>query len=72
VSENRLLRRIFAKRRDEATGGWRGLHKEELHNWYSSTIMIRMIKSRRMRWVGHVARIKKEGEFVEPIVWRSK
>jgi hypothetical protein len=53
--ENRVLR-IFGPKRDEGTGGWRKLHNEELHNLYSSPSIIGMIKSRRMRWVGHVAR----------------
>jgi hypothetical protein len=53
VFENRVLRRIFGPKRDEVTGGWRRLHIEELHNLYSSPN--RMIKSRRMRWAGHVA-----------------
>jgi hypothetical protein len=44
-------------KRDEVTGGWRKLHKEELHNLYSSPSIIRMIKSRRIRWAGHVARM---------------
>jgi hypothetical protein len=48
VSENRVLRRIFGPKRDEATGGWRKLHNEELHNLYSSPGIIRMIKLRRM------------------------
>jgi hypothetical protein len=56
VSENRVLRRIFGPKRDEVTGGWRKLHNEELHNVYSSTSIIRMIKSMRMIWTGHVAR----------------
>jgi hypothetical protein len=51
------LRRIFGPKRDEVTGGWRKLHNEELHNVYSSPSIIRMIKSRRMRWAGHVARM---------------
>jgi hypothetical protein len=51
--ENRVLRRIFGAKRDEVTGGWRKLHNEELHNLYSSPSIIRIIKSRRMRWVGH-------------------
>jgi hypothetical protein len=51
-----VLRRIFGPKRDEVTGGWRKLHNEELHNLYSSPNIIRMIKSRRMRWVEHVAR----------------
>jgi hypothetical protein len=57
VSENRLLRRIFGSKRDEVTRGWRKLHKEELHDLYSSSSRIRIIKSRRMRWVDHVARV---------------
>jgi hypothetical protein len=57
VFENRVLRRIFGPKRDEVTGGWRGLHNEELHNLCSSPSIIRMIKSRRMRWAGHVARM---------------
>jgi hypothetical protein len=55
VFENSLLRRIFAEKRDEVTGGWRKLHNEELHNLYSSPSIIRMIESRRKRWTGHVA-----------------
>jgi hypothetical protein len=50
------LRRIFALKRDEVTGGWRKLHNEELHNLYSSPNIIRMIKSKRMRSAGRVAR----------------
>jgi hypothetical protein len=56
VFENRVLRRIFGPRRDEVTGEWSKLHNEELHNLYSSPDIIRQVKSRRMRWVGHVAR----------------
>jgi hypothetical protein len=55
VFENRVLRRIFGPKRDEVTGGWRKLHNEELHGLYSSPSFIRVIKARRMRWVGHVA-----------------
>jgi hypothetical protein len=54
VLENRVLRRIFGPKRDEVTGGWRKLH-DELYYLYSSPGIIRMIKSRRMRWAGHVA-----------------
>jgi hypothetical protein len=50
VFENRVLSRIFGPKRDEVTGGWRKLHNEELHNLYSSPSIIRIIKSRRMRW----------------------
>jgi hypothetical protein len=55
--ENRVLRRIFGSKRDEVTGGWRKLHNEELHNLYSSPSIMRMIKSRRIRWVEYVARM---------------
>jgi hypothetical protein len=55
--ENGLLRRIFGPKRDEVMGEWRKLHNEELHNLYSSPSIIRMIKSRRMRWAGYVAQI---------------
>jgi hypothetical protein len=51
------LRRIFGPKRDEVTGGWRKLHNEELHNLYPSPSIIRMIKSRRMRWAVHMARM---------------
>jgi hypothetical protein len=54
VFENRVLRRIFGPNRDEVIGGWRTLHDEELHDLYCSPSIIRMIKSRRMRWAGHV------------------
>jgi hypothetical protein len=57
VFVNRVLRRIFGPKRDEVTGEWRKLHNEELHNLYSSSNLIRMVKSRRMRWAGHVARM---------------
>jgi hypothetical protein len=57
VSENRVFRRIFGPKRDGVTGGWRKLHNEELHNLYSSPSIIRIIKSRRMRWARHVARM---------------
>jgi hypothetical protein len=59
VLENRALR-IFGPKRDEVTGGWRKLHNEELHSLHSSSSIIRMIKSRRMRWAGHVARIEEK------------
>jgi hypothetical protein len=55
VFENRVLRRIFGPKRDEVTGMWRKLHNEELHDLSSSPTVVRVIKSRRMRWVGHVA-----------------
>jgi hypothetical protein len=56
VFENRVLRRIFGPKRDEVTGELRKLHNKELHDLYSSPSIIRIIKSRRMRWAGQVAR----------------
>jgi PAS domain-containing protein len=57
VFGNRALRRIFGTKRDEVIGGWRKMHNEELHNLYCSPSIIRIFKSRRMRWEGHVARM---------------
>jgi len=57
VFENRVLRRIFGPRRDEATGEWRKPYNEELNDLYCSPNSVRVIKSRRMRGVGHVARM---------------
>jgi hypothetical protein len=59
VFEDRVLRRIFGPKREEVTGEWRRLHNEELNDLYSSPNIIRVIKPRRMRWAGHVARIGK-------------
>jgi hypothetical protein len=56
VFENRVLRRIFGPKREE-DGSWRKLHNDELHSLYSSPNIVRVIKSRRMRWAGHVARM---------------
>jgi hypothetical protein len=64
VIENRVLRRIFGRKGDEVTGGWRKLHNEELHNLYSSPSIIRMIKSRRMSWAGYIARMGRRGMHV--------
>jgi hypothetical protein len=57
VFENGVLRRIFGPKRDEVMGGWGKLHNEELHDLYCSPSISRIIKSRRMRWAGHVARM---------------
>jgi hypothetical protein len=55
VTENRVLRRIFGPKSEEVAEGWRRLHNEELHSLYTSPNVIRLIQSRRMGWVGHVA-----------------
>ena len=58
--ENMVIRRIFGPRRDEITGEWRRLHNEELNDLYSSPNIVGVIKSKRMRWAGHVARMGEE------------
>jgi hypothetical protein len=68
VFENKVLRRIFGPKRDEVTGEWRKLHSEELHNLYSSPDIIRQVKSRRMRWAGHVARMRKKRKVYKVLV----
>ena len=57
VFENRVLRRVFGPKKDEVTGEWRKLHNEELNDLYSLPSSVRVVKSKRMRWVGHVARM---------------
>jgi hypothetical protein len=59
-----VLRRIFGPKRDKVTGDWAKLHNEELHNLYSSPNLIRMFKSRRMRWAGHVAQTGRKGMHI--------
>jgi hypothetical protein len=60
--ENSVLRRIFGPKRQEIAGSWRILHNEELHNLYASPDIIRVIKSRRIRWVGNVVRMGERRE----------
>jgi len=60
VFENKVLSRIFGPRKDEVTGEWRRLHNENFNDLYSSPNIVRVIKSRRMRWAGHVARMGEE------------
>jgi len=60
VFENRVLRRIFGPKWDEVTGKWRKLHNEMFNDLYSSPNTVRVIKSRRMRWAGHLARMGEE------------
>jgi len=64
VFENMVLRRIFGPRRDEVTGEWRILYNEELNNLYSSPNIVRVIKSSRMRWAGHVEGMGEEREYI--------
>jgi hypothetical protein len=70
VFENRVLRRIFGPKRDEVTGEWGILYNEELHDLYSSPSIITIIKSRRMRWAGHVARMGRRGTLIDG--WKSQ
>jgi hypothetical protein len=72
VFENTVLRRIFGPKRDEATGEWRRLHKEELNDLNSSPNITRVIKSRRMRWAGHVACIGEERGAYRILVGRPE
>jgi hypothetical protein len=68
VFENRVLRRMFGPKRDEVTGEWSKLHNEELHNLYSFPYIVRQVKSRRMRWAGHVARMGEERKVYKVLV----
>jgi hypothetical protein len=72
VFENRVLRRIFGPKRDEETGGWRKLRNEELHNLYSSPSIIRVVKSRRIRWAGHVERMGSKRNAYRILVGKSE
>jgi hypothetical protein len=70
--ENTVLRSIFGPKRDGVTGGCRKLHNEELHNLYSSPSIIRIIKSRKMRWAGHVARMGEKGNVYRLLVGKPE
>jgi hypothetical protein len=72
VFENRVLRRIFGPKWDEVTGEWRKLHNEELHDLYSSPSIIRIIKSRRMRWAGYVARMGEKRNAYRVLVGKTE
>jgi hypothetical protein len=72
VFENRVLRRIFGPKGDEVTGEWRKLHNGELHNLYISPDIIRQIKSRRMRWAGHVARMGEGRNLYRVLVGKAE
>jgi len=72
VFENWMLRRIFGPRMDEVTREWRRLHNEELNDVYSSPKIVRVIKSRRMRWAGHVARVGEERGLYRVLVGKPE
>jgi hypothetical protein len=72
VFENRMLRRIFGPKRDDVTGEWRKLHDKEFHDLYSSPSVIRIIKSRRMRWAGNVARMGKKRNAYRLLVVKTE
>jgi hypothetical protein len=72
VFENRVLRRVFGPKRDGVTGGWRKLHNEEIHNLYSSPSIIKIIKSRTMRWMGHVARMGEKRNLYRLLVGKPE
>jgi len=72
VLENMVLRRIFGTRRDDVTGKWRRLHNEELNDLYSSPNIVRVINSRRMRWVVHVARMGEERGVLRVLVGKPE
>ena len=72
MSENRVLRRIFGPKRDGVTGEWRRLHNEELNDLYSSPSIVRVMKSRRMRWAGHVASMGEERGVHKVLVGKPK
>jgi hypothetical protein len=72
VLETRALRRIFGPKWDGVTGGWRELHNEELHNLYSSPSIIKIIKSRGMRWAGHVARMGEKRNVYKLLVGKPE
>jgi len=72
VFENRVLREIFGLKRDEVTGEWRKLHNEELNDLYSSPGIVQVIKSRTMRWVGHVACMGESRDVYRVLVGKSE
>jgi hypothetical protein len=72
VFENRVMRRVFGPKRDVVTGEWRKLHNEELNDLYSLPIIVRVVKSRRMRWAGHVALMGKDRGVHRVLVEKSE
>ena len=72
VFENRVLRRVFGAKRDEVTGEWRKLHNEELSDLYALPNIVRVVKSRRMRWVGHVARVGEGRDVLRVLIGKPE
>ena len=72
VFENRLMRKVFGPKRDEVTGEWRKLHNEELNGLYCSPNIVRVVKSRRMRWAGHVARMRERRSVYRVLVGKPE
>jgi len=72
VFENRVLRRIFGPQKDDVTGEWRKLHNEELNDLYCSPNIVRVIKSRIIRWAGHVARMGEKRSVYRVLVGRTE
>jgi hypothetical protein len=72
VFENMVLRRVFGPKRDEETGEWRELHNEELNDLYSLPNIVRVVKPRRMRWAGHVARMGEDRGFHRVLVGKPE
>ena len=68
VFENKVLRKIYGPKRDEMTGEWRRLHNEELHGLYDSPDVVRIMKSRRLRWSDHVARMREKRRLYSIVV----
>ena len=72
VFENKILRKIFGAKKDEITGDWRKLHSAELHALYSSLNIIRSLKSRRLRWAGHVAHMEQSRNAYRVLVGKPE
>jgi hypothetical protein len=72
VFENRVLRRVFGPKRDKVTGEWRKLHDEELNDLYSLPNIVQVVKSRRMRWAGHVVHMGEERGVYKVLVGKPE
>ena len=72
MPDNRVLRKVFGPKRDEVTGEWRKLHNEELNDLYSLPNIVRVVKSIRMRWAGHVARMEEDRGVHRVLVGKSE